>query len=130
MFQLPANRLKAAALLWASLSYIAVGVMHFTHVDFFLDAMPEYLPAHLELVWLSGVFEILGGLGLLVQKTRRFSSFGIIALLFAVYPANIHMAMHPEEFAHLGMTPLGLYLRLPVQFVFMGWAYWVGTPDP
>ena len=130
MFQLPASRIKAAALLWASLSYVVVGVMHFTHVDFFLRAMPDYLPAHLELVWLSGVFEILGGLGLLVKKTRRFSSFGIIALLFAVYPANIHMAMHPAEFADLGMTPLGLYVRLPFQFVFMAWAYWVGTPDP
>lgn len=126
--KLPKSRIKAAALLWASASYIVVGILHFTHVDFFLAMMPPYLPLHLELVWASGVFEILGGLGLLVPKTRRFASFGIMALLLAVYPANIHMMLHPDQFAHLGPEWV-LYARMPFQFVFMAWVYWVGTPE-
>ena len=124
---LPRNHLKAFALISAALSYIVVGVLHFTHQDFFVSMMPPYLPLHVELVWLSGVFEILGGIGLLVPKTRRFSSFGIIALLFAVYPANIHMMLHPELFSDVG-SPAMLYARMPFQFVFMAWAWWVGTP--
>jgi uncharacterized membrane protein len=127
MLDFPQSRVKTAALIVAALSYVAVGVTHFTHTDFFLAIMPPYLPAHLELVLLSGVFEVLGGLGLLVKRTRRFASLGLVALLLAVYPANIHMAMNPELYVDLGATPTLLYLRLPVQFVFIGWAYWVGT---
>ena len=128
MLGLPKHPFKAVALLFASASYIIVGILHFTHVDFFLKMMPPYLPWHLELVWLSGVFEILGGLGLLVPQTRRWTSYGLIALLFAVYPANIHMWLHSEQFADVG-SPLALTLRLPFQFVFMAWAWWVGRPD-
>jgi len=128
MLGLPNSPIKAAALLLASTSYIAVGVAHFTHVDFFLSIMPPYLPYHLELVWISGVAEIAGGIGLLIPRLRQLTSWCLIALLFAVYPANIHMMMNPEQFADLG-PPIGLYLRMPMQFVFMAWAWWVGSPD-
>jgi len=129
MFELPKSRPKQVGLILAALLYVGVGITHFTHSDSFVAVMPPYLPAHLELVWLSGFFEILGGLGLLVKGTRRFASWGLVALLLAVFPANIHMAMHPEISAEWGTTPTLLYLRLPVQFVLMVWAYWVGTPD-
>lgn len=129
MLRLPTSPLKSVALVLASVSYIIVGVTHFTHVQFFLDIMPPVLPYPHALVWISGAFEILGGLGLLVPTTRRYASWGLIALLIAVYPANIHMMLHPEAFSHLG-PPVALYLRMPFQFLFIAWAWWVGRPDP
>ncbi|MEC8050274.1 MAG: hypothetical protein VX210_05720, partial [Myxococcota bacterium] len=68
-------KLRPIVLWFTALSFITVGVMHFTHEYIFLPMMPEFLPYHLELVWLSGVFEILGGLGILVPQTRRFSAW-------------------------------------------------------
>ena len=111
-----------------ALSYIAVGIAHFTHEAFFESIVPSYLPAPEALVFISGVFEILGGLGLLFYPTRRLAMWGILALLVAVYPANIHMAMNPEQYAELGPT-VGLYARLPMQFVFMAMVWWVASPD-
>ena len=140
MLGLPENPFKAAALLLASASYIVVGVLHFVpegliakdiialNQELFVRMIPAYLPYPLALVWISGAFEILGGLGLLVPRTRRFSSWGIIALLIAVYPANINMMLNPEDFADLA-SPLALYIRMPFQFVFMAWVWWVARPD-
>ena len=140
MFGLPQNPLKAAALLLCSASYIVVGILHFVpagliptdlialNQELFVRMIPSYLPYPLALVWISGVFEILGGVGLLVPQTRRFSMWGIIALLVAVYPANINMMLHPEDFADIG-SPFALYIRMPFQFVFMAWVWWVATPD-
>ena len=130
MFALPSSKRKAAALVIAAASYIIVGIAHFTHVDFFISIMPPWLPWHIELVWLSGLFEILGGVGLLIPRFRRMSSWGLIMLLIAVYPANLHMALNPEPFIAAGMPLWGLYLRLPFQFIFIAWAWWVGTPEP
>ena len=84
--------------------------------------MPTYLPYHLELVFISGVFEVLGGLGLFVPKLNQLSVFGLLALLIAVYPANINMAMHPEITPEIPV--LLMYFRLPLQFLLM---YWVWT---
>ena len=120
---------KRAARALAVLSYVVVGIAHFTHADFFVRIMPPAFPAHLELVWISGVFEILGGIGLAIPRLRRLAGYGLVALLVAVYPANIHMAMHPDQFADLGPA-LSLYLRLPFKFVFIAWALWVSSPDP
>ena len=129
MFSLPGSQLKAAALLLAAVSYIAVGVTHFTHTDFFTFIMPPWLPWHQELVWISGFFEILGGAGLLIPQLRRISARGLIMLLIAVYPANVHMALNPAPFIAEGMPLWGLYLRLPLQFVFIVWMWWVGKPE-
>ena len=87
-------KLRPIVLWFTALSFITVGVMHFTHEYIFLPMMPDFLPYHLELVWLSGGFEILGGLGILVPQTRRFSAWGLLALLVAVFPANINMALN------------------------------------
>ena len=127
MFELPRSRSKQIGLVIAAIFYVGVGITHFSHADWFVAIMPPYLPAHLELVWLSGLLEILGGLGLFVKPTRRFASWGLVALLLAVFPANIHMAMHPELYIDLGATPTLLYARLPLQVVLVAWAYWVGT---
>ncbi len=128
MLQLPQSKLKSAALLLASLFFCTAGVMHFVDAEFFLAMMPPYLPYHHELVAISGVFELLGGLGLLIPQTRKFASWGLFALLIAVYPANFHMMLHPEDFADLG-PPIGLYIRMPFQFLFLAWVFWIGRPD-
>lgn len=104
------------------------GVMHFVSPQFFIDIVPDYLPNAELLVFISGVFEILGGVGLLVAQTRRFAALGLVALFIAVFPANIHMAIH-----HI--TPTGAptlpswmpWARLPLQGLFIWWAYGIAA---
>ena len=102
--------------------FISAGVLHFTNPEFFVRIVPPVLPAPLFLVYLSGVFEIGLGILLLVPKFSRLAAFGLIALLIAVFPANIYMALNPQNFADY--NPLMLYLRLPIQFLLIAWAYW------
>lgn len=127
MLELPQSLAKRISLFLIAAFFVAAGVGHFTNADFFVRIMPPYLPAHLELVYLSGVFEILGAIGILIGATRAYATLGLVALLFAVYPANIHMAMNPELFPDMSAT--ALYLRLPMQFVLMGWLWWATRPD-
>jgi uncharacterized membrane protein len=75
----------------------------------------------------SGVFEVLGGLGILHPATRVRAGYGLLALLVAVYPANIHMALHPELFPDL--SSMALYGRLPLQFVFAAAVWWSTRPE-
>ena len=74
--------------------YIFAGYMHFDKPDYYTVMMPRWMPMHLELVYLSGLAEIACGLGLLVPYTRKASAWATIALLFAVLPANIYIALH------------------------------------
>ena len=101
-----------------ALSFVAVGISHFTDPEVFVGIMPPYLPWHLELVYLSGIFEILGGLGLLFPVSRRFAAYGLLALLVAVYPANIHMLVNEVYLEGMRREPWLLWLRMPFQFVF------------
>jgi uncharacterized membrane protein len=98
------------------------GVGHFTNAEFFVAIVPPYLPAAEALVVVSGVFEILGAFGVLIPQTRRFSGWGLLILLVAVYPANLHMALNPDLFPDISAT--ALYARLPVQFVFAGLVFY------
>ena len=103
------------------------GVNHFVHPDGYVAIMPPYLPAHPELVYLSGVLEMLSGLGVLFSSTRKPAGWGMIALLLAIFPANVHMALHPEQFPDIpGWV---LYARLPFQLVFIAWVWWATRPD-
>ncbi|HBE68815.1 MAG TPA: DoxX family protein [Planctomycetaceae bacterium] len=100
---------------------IMAGTMHFVNPDFFLKIMPPYLPLHQELVLASGVCEILLGVLLLVPRYSHLAAWGIIALLIAVFPANIYLYRHQEI---LPASPILHLLRLPLQGVFILWAYW------
>jgi len=102
--------------------FIAAGLYHFINPDFYLRIMPPYLPWHLFLVHLSGLFESALGIMLLIPKFTRLAAWGLIALLIAVFPANIHMAMNPQLYPDI--PPFALWLRLPLQGVFIAWAYW------
>lgn len=115
---------KTVSIYLLALLFSFAGVMHFVKPDIFMRAMPPYLPYQLELVFISGVFEILGGVGLLAPypKLRRAAGFGLIALLIAVFPANINMALNPQLFKEI--APIFLYCRLPLQLVLILWVYW------
>jgi uncharacterized membrane protein len=106
--------------------FVLAGLNHFLNVDFYMNIMPPYLPWHLFLVYLSGVCEIALGLLLLIPKFTSLAGWGLIALLFAVFPANIHMAVNPQLFPEF--SPMLLLLRLPIQFVLIAWAYWYTSP--
>lgn len=108
-------------LLVISLFFFAGGLAHFVFTDFFVMAMPDYLGYHQELVLISGIFELAGAMGILVPKTRFCAGCGLIVLIAAVYPANINMALHPEQYPEI--PRLLLYARLPLQFL-MAWFVW------
>ena len=106
-------------------AYIMAGVNHFFHESFYTKMLAGFLPYPLQLVYISGVAEILCGLGLLIPATRKAAAWGTIILLIAIFPANINMALHPEQW---GLSPIGLYLRLPVQLLLI-WIAYVYTKD-
>jgi uncharacterized membrane protein len=127
MLHLPQRLPRRLALLALAVFFVGAGVSHFANPDFYVRIMPPYLPAHLELVYLSGVLEILGGLAVLIPGIRGLAGWGLILLLLAVYPANLHMALHPELFP--SVSTLALYTRLALQFVLIAWAYWATRPE-
>lgn len=112
-----------------SMVMVLAGLLHFLFTDTYVSVMPGYLPWHYELVLLSGFFEIAGGLGLLVPATRNFAGWGLIALYLAVLPANINMAMHDIQPASIAIPLWLLWLRIPLQAVFIYWAWAVSRPD-
>ena len=131
MLQLPQSRPRRYSLFVIAILFLLAGANHFLNPDFYLRIMPPYLPAHLELIYLSGLFEMLGGVGILVPGIRRLSSWGLAALLLAVLPANVHMALNPEQFPSIPIA--ALYARLPFQFVLIAWVIWAarrGNPQP
>ena len=105
---------------------VFAGAMHFLNPDFYLKMMPPALPWHSALVFLSGVFEILLGIFLLFPRFTQLAAWGIIALLIAVFPANIYLASHPELMPNA--SPTFHLLRLPFQAVFIAWAWWFTRP--
>jgi len=103
--------------------FVAAGLNHFINMDFYVSIMPPYLPAQVELVMISGVFEVLGGVGLMLKQTRHLAAIGVVLLMLAVFPANLYMAMEPERFEQFSV--LALYLRLPLQCLLIAWAWWI-----
>jgi uncharacterized membrane protein len=108
-------------LLVVALFFISGAIGHFAFGSFFARIMPAYLPWHLELVYISGLFELLGAIGILFQRTRLLAAYGLMALCVAVFPANLNMALHPELSPELPVE--FLYGRLPFQPVFI-WFIW------
>jgi uncharacterized membrane protein len=113
-----------------ALFMIGGGVNHFVDPTPYLGMMPAYLPWHLELVYLSGVFEILGGLGLLIAQTRRAAAWGLVALLIAIFPANLNMAIHQLALGTVQVPAWALWARLPLQGVLIAWAWWYTREEP
>ena len=126
IFNLPEGILRKIVLFGLAIFFIYFGVDHFINPDFYLSIMPPAFPLHEEAVYISGLFEILGGVGVLISRFRKIAAWGLIALLVAVYPANIYMAITPEVFPNISIELL--YFRLALQFLFFYWAYVVTLP--
>ena len=120
------QKLKTLSRYFLALFFIAAGINHFWHTPFYVAMMPPYLPAPLALVYLSGLAEIALGALLLFKRWQVTAGWGLIALSVAVFPANVHMALHPELFTQF--SPTGLWLRLPLQALVIAWAYWYTRP--
>ena len=119
--KLPTEWWRKLSLFGLAVFFIYFGIDHFLNVEFYLSIMPPAFPMHLEAVYISGLFEILGGVCVLIPSLRRIAALGLIALLVFVYPANIYMAITPEAFPEISIELL--YFRLPLQFLFIYWAY-------
>ncbi len=117
-----AQLLKYCSIFLMGFFYIAVGINHFKDPEWFAQIVPPILPYKIELVYISGFFEIILGILLMVPKTRYYAGIGLILLLILVYPANIYLAL--TNGAAMDTTPLIAWGRLPFQFVFIGLAYW------
>jgi len=121
--------IKLLTIYFMSFAYTYIGVKHFIDPDFFLAIMPDYLPLHLELVYLSGLAEIILGLLLLFKKTRSKAAIGIILLLIFVFPANIYLVQSELSQSLLGVTKEQAIIRLPFQALFILIAYWHSKND-
>lgn len=122
------TRLPIVFLLLAAVFFIAAGLNHFLKPAFYLKMMPPYIPWHAAMVQISGIAEVLGGIGLLVPATRRAAAWGLAALLIAVFPANIYMATNPVEAGAASLSPTVLYVRLALQPLLIWWILWCTKP--
>ena len=109
-------------------AFIFAGIMHFVIPRVYESIVPDYLPARRALVYASGVAEVAGGAALLHTRTRRLGSWWSIGTLIAVFPANIHMALHPERYPMIPGGRASLLARLPLsQALMVAWAWAAGT---
>ena len=123
------SRFKLSIVYLSSAGYVYIGFLHFFQPDFFLKIMPLYLQFHLELVFVSGAIEIGLGVGLLFKRLRKYISWGLILLLVAVYPANIYLAFNEVPQQAIGISSfMASWVRLPIQFLLIGLAYWFTKP--
>lgn len=121
------TRSRKLALAFVFLWFAIGGVAHFVMTEAFLRAVPPGLPYRIEAVYISGVFEVLGALGLLVAGLRRRAGIGLFVLTLAVTPANIYMWQHPELFA---MVSEGFLLaRLGLQVLLLAVILWSTQPQ-
>ena len=110
--------------------FIAAGANHFRDPAFYLPTIPSWLPWHQELVDLSGAAEIIGGIAVLAPVTRRAAGWGLIALLIAVFPANVNMAVTHVRSPDRPLLDWLLWLRLPVQAMLIAWIWWTVLAEP
>jgi uncharacterized membrane protein len=120
------NRKQTTARWVLAAFFIVAGVNHFIAPEIYYGMMPAWLPAKAVANLISGAAEVAGGLGLLIPALRRPAAWGLIALLVAVFPANVQVALQ-GHMPGLDGAPLWLlWLRLPFQAVFIAWVWWVG----
>jgi uncharacterized membrane protein len=118
--------IKTSLLVILAFFFVVAGINHFLSAPFYLKMMPPYIPWHPAMVAISGVAEVLLGLLALLPRTRRLAGWGMIALLVAVFPANLYMYQNPTLFPNV--QPIVLLIRLPIQGLLIAWAWWVTEP--
>ena len=114
--------------MFTAIFFVAAGSLHLVRPEIYLRIMPPYIPWHVAMVRVSGLFEILGGLGVLLPWSRRMAAWGLVALLIAVFPANIYMATNPVDAGAASIAPALRWGRLPLQAIFIWWVLWCTRP--
>lgn len=114
--------LKNLGLTFIFLWFMMGGITHFTNPAFFVAIMPPYIDYHLEVVYISGVFEILGALGVLIPSLRQWAGYGLFLLVLCVSPANVHMWLNPQFFPDV--STVFLTARLVVQLLLLLLIWW------
>ncbi len=120
--------LRKISLILLATFFVAAGVNHFLNPQTYLAMMPAYVPLPGAMILISGVAEVAGGLGIVIPRLRRYAAWGLIALLVAIFPANLNVALNGWE----GVTiPLWvLWIRLPLQFALIAWVYFSCLSSP
>lgn len=116
------NKLKLAGLGFVFLWFFCGGVGHFLATGFFVSIVPPYIPAPLAMVYISGVFEIIGAIGLLSPRWRPAAGWGLVLLTLCVTPANLYMWQHPELFPDF--SPFILSVRMAIQVLLIACIIW------
>jgi uncharacterized membrane protein len=122
------SRAQSIGVVFAAIFYVVASSLLFIQPAAYLKIMPPYIPWHVAMVRISGGFEILGGLGLLIPQTRRAAAWGLVALLIAVFPANAYMATNPMDAGAVSIPPVLRWARLPVQLLLVWWLLWCSRP--
>ncbi|MDX2232357.1 MAG: DoxX family protein [Leptolyngbyaceae cyanobacterium bins.349] len=107
-----------------AISLILVGITHFIRPEQYARIVPAQLPEPISLVYISGAFEIVGGIGLMIPYVSVAAAWMLIALFIAVFPANINQAIHSIPIEGIPHSPIGYWIRLPFQAVLIAWAWW------
>ena len=124
---MPMSRTKQVFKYLLAIFFIMAGINHFVAPEFYLRIMPPYLPYPSLLHQLAGAAEILLGAMVLVPRWQRLAAWGLVLLLVAVYPANLHVAFNAHLYPDF---PTALsWGRLPLQFLFLLWAWWYTQPE-
>lgn len=120
----PMKKFRDNARFATGIAFIFTGVSHFLIPETFLKMMPPFIPAPLLMIYVSGFLEILGGIGLFLPPMKRWAALGLIALLIAVFPANIYVALNNVQLGGVMTYSVYQWLRLPMQFVLIWWVWW------
>ncbi len=112
------SRIPLAAL------FIGAGCLHFLSTSTFVKIVPPYIPGHRAVVYLSGIAEMAGGIGLLIPQLRRKAGWALIFLLIAVFPANVYMATASVQVTGRPVPQWVLWARLPLQAILILWVWW------
>jgi uncharacterized membrane protein len=116
--------LRNIGMVLTALFFVAAGSLHFLRPDPYVKIVPPFVPWALGMVYISGVAEIAGGVGILLPVVRRAAAWGLVALLIAVFPANIYMALDHVQATANPLPVWVLWARLPLQFVLIWWTLW------
>ena len=114
----------------AALLYVSAGAFHFLKPEPYLRIIPPWVPWPSAAVLVSGWAEVVGGVGMMLPRYRRAAAWWLAALLVAVFPANLNMALHPAETGGAAVPVVLLWLRLPVQGLLIWWVLWCSAVEP
>ena len=104
--------------------FAITGILHFTHTKKFAQMIPPFIPLPELMVYISGFFEILGAIGLLIAQYQRQAAFGLVLLLIAVFPANIYIAVKNIQLGGIFSNQILQWVRIPFQGIFIWWVLW------